>query len=92
LTAFIVLNNRRGIHGLAGASLPAVDAWCTAHFGRDTLQFCQVLTARFNAGFLSLRTVSAGRLFVRASVYQAGVRVATMALRFDPPQRRAHIN
>ena len=51
-----------------------------------------VLTARFNAGFLSLRTVSAGRLLIRASLYQAGVRVATMALRFDPPQRRAHIS
>jgi len=51
-----------------------------------------VLTARFNAGFLALRTVSAERLLVRASLYQAGVRVATVALRFDPLQRRAHIS
>jgi hypothetical protein len=92
VTGFVVLNNRRGIHGLAGATLPSVEAWSTAHFGRDALQFCQVLTARFNAGFLALRTVSAERLLVRASLYQAGVRVATVALRFDPLQRRAHIS
>jgi hypothetical protein len=92
VTGFVVLNNRRGIHGLAGATLPSVEAWATTHFGRDALQFCQVLTARFNAGFLALRTVSAERLFVRASLYQAGTRVATVALRFDPSQRRAHIS
>lgn len=91
MTGFVVLNNRRGVHGLAGTTLPAIDAWCTKHFGRDALQFCQALTARFNAGFLALRTASAERLLVRASLYQASVRVATVALRLDPPQRRAHL-
>lgn len=92
MTGFVVLNNRRGVHGLAGTTLPAIDAWCTRHFGRDALQFSQALTTRFTAGFLALRTVSAERLLVRASLYQAGVRVATVALRFDPPQRRAHVS
>lgn len=92
MTAFIVLNNRRGLNRRAGTSLPAVDAWCTSHFGRDALQFCQVLTARFNAGLVVLRLVSGTRLLVRARVYQASVHIATVALRLDPLQRQAHIS
>ena len=92
MTAFIALNNRRGVHGVAGSTLPAAEAWCRTHFGRDTLQFCQVLTARFNSGFVVLRAIKGDRLLVRLRVYQAGVHVATAALRFDPLRREAHIS
>jgi hypothetical protein len=92
LTAFIALNNRRGTRFLDGTTLAAVDAWCTAHLGRDALQFCQMLTGRFSAGSLVLRAISADRLFVRARIYQAAVHIATVALRFDPLQRQAHIS
>lgn len=92
MSAFIVLNNRRGLHRRAGATLAAVDAWCTSHFGKDALQFCQALTTRFNAGLVVLRGVSGNRLLVRARLHQAGVHVATIGLRLDPTQRQAHIS
>ena len=92
MTALIALNNRSGVYGRGGATLPAVDAWCTTHFGRDALQFCQVLTARFNAGSVVLRAISGNRLLVRARLYQAGVHIATVALRFDPPRRQSHLS
>ena len=92
MTAFIALNNRRGTRFLDGTTLAAVDAWCTTHLGRDALQFCQMFTVRFSAGSFVLRAVSGDRLLVRARVYQAAVHIATLALRFDPSQRRAHIS
>lgn len=92
MTAFIVLNNRSGVHGHGGKSLAAVNAWCTTHFGRDALQFCQVLAARFNGAVAILRTISADRLLVRARLYQAGVHIATVALRFDPQHGQTHIS
>jgi hypothetical protein len=92
LTAFIALNNRRGTRFLDGTTLVAIDAWCTTHLGRDALQLCQMLTGRFSAGSLVLRAISGNRLFVRARIYQAAVHIATVALRFDPLQRQAHIS
>jgi hypothetical protein len=92
LTAFIALNNRRGTRFLDGTTLAAVDAWCTTHLGRDALQFCQMFTVRFSAGSFVLRAISGDRLLVRARVYQAAVHIATLALRFDPSQRRVHIS
>jgi hypothetical protein len=92
VTAFVILNNRSGVHGVAGTTLHTVEAWCTTHFRRDALQFAQVLTARFNGGLLVLRLISADRLLVRARIYQAGIHVATVALRFDPRLRQAHIS
>ena len=91
MTAFVVLNNRRGVNGVAGSTLPAVETWCRTHFRRDALQLCQVLTARFNSGFVVLRAIKGDRLLVRQRVYQAGIHVATAALRFDPQRREAHI-
>jgi hypothetical protein len=81
VTAFILLNNQSGAHGVAGTTLHTVEAWCTTHFHRGALQFAQVLTARFNGGLLVLRLISADRLLVRARIYQAGIHVAIVALR-----------
>jgi hypothetical protein len=92
VTAFVVLNNRSGVHGVAGTTLAAVEAWCMTHFRRDALQFTQMLTARFNGGLIVLRVISADRLLVRARIYQTGVHIATVALRFDPRLRQAHIS
>jgi hypothetical protein len=92
LTAFIALNNRRGTRFLDGTTLAAVDAWCTTHLGRDALQFCQMFTVRFSAGSFVLKAISGDRLLVRARVYQAAVHIATLALRLDPSQRRAHLS
>lgn len=92
MTAFIALNNRQGTRLLGGTTLAAVDAWCTTHLGRDALQFCQMLTGRFNAGSVVLRTLSGDRLLVRARIYQAAVHIATVALRFDPLRQQAHIS
>ena len=92
MTAFVVLNNRSGVYGLTGTTLPAVEAWCMTHFRRDVLQFAQMLTARFNGGLIVLRVISADRLLMRARIYQAGVHAATVALRLDPRLRQAHIS
>ncbi len=51
-----------------------------------------MFTVRFSAGSFVLRAVSGDRLLVRARVYQAAVHIATLALRFDPTQRQAHIS
>lgn len=92
MTAFIALNNRRGTRFLDGTTLGAVDTWCTTHLGRDALQLCQMLTGRFSAGSLVLRAISGNRLLARARIYQAAVHIATVALRFDPLRRQAHIS
>lgn len=51
-----------------------------------------MFTVRFSAGSFILRAISGDRLLVRARVYQAAVHIATLALRLDPSQRRAHIS
>lgn len=92
MTAFVALNNRSGQLRATGGTLDGVRAWLLAHFKRDERHFAQLLAARFTGVSLVLRVVSGRRLLVRARLYQAAMRVATIAFRLDPTAQAAHLS
>lgn len=92
MTALISLDARGGLQSFSGSTLAGVSAWCLKHFGRDVLHFAQTLAIRFNGARLILRSVAVDRLFARMRLLQAGMHIATIAFRIDPPRRRSHLS